>query len=205
MNKKIIKNNIYIIIFLFILNFFGNFVEWQELIQQAFWPSIENETILNLWNTKDAVWNSVLRESVGLQDAWLQDMFIPWQWCFYLGQRLTIAELQELKKQAWSNQSDKDFCEKVLWWDQNVSAWSSRAPLIVRITKFLLRITIVLSVTMVLYSGISYIIEASKGADVKQTTNNLMYIVGWVLLALMSLWLINLISSIGASSLNVSF
>jgi len=80
----------------------------------------------------------------------------------------------------------------------------TQAPLIVRITKFLLRITIVLSITMVLYSGIMYIVEASKGAEVKETTNNLMYIIGGVLLALTSLGLVNLITSLSVSSLNIT-
>jgi len=64
--------------------------------------------------------------------------------------------------------------------------------------------TVVLSITMVLYSGVMYIVEASKGAEVKETTNNLMYIIGGVLLALMSLGLINLISSLSISSLGVT-
>ena len=55
---------------------------------------------------------------------------------------------------------------------------------------------------MVIYSGIMYIVEASKGAEVKEATNNLMYIVGGILLALMSLALVNLITSLSMSTLN---
>jgi hypothetical protein len=56
---------------------------------------------------------------------------------------------------------------------------------------------------MVIYTGIMYIIEASKGAEVTNARDNLMYIIGGVLLALMSLGLINLITSLTVSSLAV--
>jgi hypothetical protein len=193
-----------------------------ELIEEAFKPAKEQETIINLGNTKDAVGNEILRESVGLQN----DL---WQWCFVQWQKI---DWNEVKRQlceikfSWtykgqigasndectlpdwstktiSNSDKQDFCTTVLWGTWDVSAITSQAPLIVRITKFLLRITIVLSITMVIYSGIMYIIEASKGAEVKETTNNLMYIIGWVLLALMSLGLINLIASLSVSSLGI--
>ncbi len=48
-----------------------------------------------------------------------------------------------------------------------------------------------------------YIIESSKGAEVKNARDSLMYIIGGVLLALLSLALVNLISSLSISSLNV--
>ena len=173
-----------------------------ELIEEAFMPSKTHETIINLGNTKDAVGNEILRESVGLQE-------MLWYGCFIQGQRWTKNQLEASAAGNWvslsSDQSYKDFCQNILWGNRNIDEeFQTKAPLIVRITKFLLRITIVLSISMVIYSGIMYIIEASKGAEVKETTNNLMYIIGWVLLALMSLGLINLIASLSVSSLGVT-
>jgi len=194
-----------------------------ELIEEAFMPSKTHETIINLGNTKDAVGNEILRESVGLQN----DLG---QWCFVQGQKIDGNEVKrqvcEIRysgtykgkigasndkctlpswtKQNVTNSEKQEFCATVLWGNRDDSPATVQAPLIVRITKFLLRITIVLSITMVIYSGIMYIIEASKGAEVKETTNNLMYIIGWVLLALMSLGLINLIASLSVSSLGVT-
>lgn len=250
----------------------------EELLEQAFRPSIEYDGIINLWDTKDAVWNEVFRQGAGIQNA-------AGIWCFVQWQRLTSKELDNKASElgyslsadqslatrvsdaektisnsasnatkntisnvkdeitnfneqwlidnvvwgtklvgdvlgtAWKevggffgttseslwdivSQEDKYkyFCESVLWWDWDVSAITTKAPLVVRITKFLLRMTIVLSITMVLYSGVMYIVESSKGAEVKETTNSLMYIIGWVLLALMSLWILNLISSIWLST-----
>ncbi|MFZ2151067.1 MAG: hypothetical protein WAZ12_02125 [Candidatus Absconditicoccaceae bacterium] len=81
---------------------------------------------------------------------------------------------------------------------------SQRAPLIVRIAKLLLRITIVLAVTMVLYNGVLYIIQASKGEAPKDPQKNLLNIGIGILLSLASLGIINLINSITISSLKTS-
>ena len=82
---------------------------------------------------------------------------------------------------------------------------STRAPLIVRIAKLLLRITIVLSVTMILYNGILYIIQSSKWESPKDPQKNLINIWIWIIIALSSLWIINLISSISISSINLDY
>lgn len=172
----------------------SNDVYAAELIEDAFMPARTQETIINLWLTKDAVGNEILRESV-----WWQSAF--GQWCFVDGQRVSDSELDAKKVALWYPWTIQDLCQNVLWWDWDVAALTKKPPLIVRITKFLLRLTIILSITMVIYSGIMYIIESSKWAEVKEATNSLMYIVGWVLLALMSLSLINLITSISVSTL----
>ncbi len=178
-----------------------------ELIDQAFQPAKQQNTIIDLWDTKDAVGNEVFRESVGAQ----QNL---WQWCFVQWSRMTKSQLDTQAEGYWISLSDtasstpntqtyQDFCSSVLWGDWNVSALESRAPLIVRITKFLLRLVIVLSISMAIYSGLMYIIEASKWAEVKNARDNLLYVVGGVLLALLSLALVNLISSLTISSLTV--
>ncbi len=86
----------------------------------------------------------------------------------------------------------------------NLSSITTEAPLIVRIAKFLLRITMVLAITMVLFNGVMWIIESSKWAEVKNAKKNLILIVTGILIALMSLSIINLISSITVSSLGWS-
>lgn len=89
----------------------------------------------------------------------------------------------------------------------SIQIWSTtttQAPLLVRITKFLLRMVVVLSVTMVLYNGVLWIVESAKGGDVKDAKNNLIYIFVGILLALLSVTLINLVSSFWISSLNPS-
>jgi len=92
---------------------------------------------------------------------------------------------------------------EILRWSVSVDLWgiTKEAPLIVRIAKFLLRITMVLAVTMVIFNGIMWIIESSKWAEVKDAKKNITLIVVGILIALMSLGIINLISSITVSSL----
>lgn len=77
-----------------------------------------------------------------------------------------------------------------------------RAPLIVRFTKFLLRLTIVLSVTMIIYTGIRYILSAGEEEWAKNARQNLLYIVLGILLALMSYGIIILLQSITFSTLS---
>lgn len=79
---------------------------------------------------------------------------------------------------------------------------STREPLIVRFTKFLLRLTIVLSVTMIIYTGIRYILAAGQEEWEKNARDNLMYIILGILLALMSYGIITLIESVGFSTLS---
>ena len=94
-------------------------------------------------------------------------------------------------------------------WNEILKPWVSISfnwikadvPFIVRITKLLLRITIVLSITMVIYSWISYILQSASGGDTKWSTKNLMLIVWWIILALLSLAIIQIINSFSVNSL----
>lgn len=135
---------------------FFSYSWWTDLLEKAFDPAMEQQWLINLWNTSDQVWNEVLRESTNIS---------------------------------------------VWWWWININ---NRVPLIVRIAKFLLRMTIVLSVTMVLYSSIMYILKSSKWEDPKDVQKNLILVWWWILLALASLWIINLISSVSQSSLKTN-
>jgi len=162
-----------------------------DLLETIFQPAKSQETIINLWNTSDAVWNEVFREWVWVQAG---------LGCFVAWQKISKSEIEKQKSDLWSNLWNKEFCEQILWWEQNVLALTTQAPLIVRITKFLLRITMVLSVTMVIFNGVMYITEAAKWWDVKSATKNLWYVALWILLALMSLWIINLINSVTIST-----
>lgn len=166
----------------------------EDLLEQAFSTAKSQETVIDLWNTTNAVGSEFLKESVGLQ-------WNLWQWCLLNGNMMNSNDLQTQKDSIWSTLSDTDFCQQVLWGDRNVPAVTTQAPLIVRIAKWLLRLTIVLSITMVLYNGVMYIVESAKGGEVKTATKNLGLIVWGILVALLSLWIINLISSITISTI----
>jgi len=173
----------YISIFLLslVMEFSMNQSSAEDLMTKIFQPAQSQNAIINLWNSANAVGNEVFREGVGIQDNFGMGCFVNWQ-------VISSSSLSSQKSDLWSSLSDREFCEQILWWDMNVPVTTKQAPLIVRITKFLLRITMVLSVTMVIYNGVMYIIEASKWWDVKDATKNLWYVALWILLALMSLW-----------------
>lgn len=169
-----------------------------DLLEQAFQPAFTNETIINLWAGKNAVGNEILREWVGWEVSF-------GAWCDINGQKVSEGDITTQKNEAEYAWSTASFCENILWWTYSSSliqgSLSTEAPLIVRITKFILRITMVLAVTMVIFNGIMWIIESSKWADVKDAKKNLTLLVVGLFIALMSLGIINLISSITVSSL----
>lgn len=173
---------------------FSDKIYAQDLLEKAFQPAMTNETIVNLWAGKNAVGNEILRQWVGVSDN-------LWIWCILNGQHISNADLQTQKTAAGYIWSDPDFCQQILWWDQDVPVLTSEPPLIVRIAKFMLRMTMVLSVTMVIFNGVMRIIESSKGGEVKDAKKNITLIIVGILISLMSLGIINLISSITVSSL----
>jgi hypothetical protein len=59
----------------------------------------------------------------------------------------------------------------------------------------------VLAITMIIYNGVLRIVESAKGGEVKDAKTNILYVVGGIVLALSSLGIINLISSLSISSL----
>lgn len=166
----------------------------EDLLEQAFSQAKSQETVINLGNTTNAVGNEFLREWVGIQDNF-------WKWCLLDGKIVDAGVLKAQKDMVSSSLNDTDFCQQVLWGDRNVPVVTTQAPLIVRIAKWMLRLTIVLSITMVLYNGVMYIVESAKGGEVKTATKNLWLIIWWILVALLSLGIINLISSITISTI----
>lgn len=207
---------------------FNNKIYAEDLLEKAFEPAMSNETIVNLWAGKNAVGNEILREGVGIQDDlgfWCfvngqkidgqelkkmiceskydgefdakiggNDFCKTWESTDNNGKTVDIGE-------NITNDDKKPFCEDILWGDRKVPLITTEPPLIVRIAKFLLRITMVLAITMVIFNGIMWIIESAKGAEVKDAKKNITLIVVGILIALMSLMIINLISSITVSSL----
>lgn len=86
--------------------------------------------------------------------------------------------------------------------NEKVVNFQRRTSLLVQISKFLLRLTIILSITMIIYNGVMYLIKASKGENPKEIYTNIWYIVTGVLLGLSSVIIIRFISSIGQTTLN---
>lgn len=167
----------------------------EDLLEKAFAPAFSNETIIDLGKWKNAVGNEILREWVNVQDNF-------GQWCFVNNEHISNGDLWSQKNALGQSALwDREFCEQILGWDYNTTVMQTEAPLIVRIAKFLLRITMVLSITMVIFNGIMWIIESAKWAEVKDAKKNITLIIVGILISLMSLSIINIISSLTVSSL----
>ncbi len=167
--------------------FLLNTILAQDLMEQAFSSAKSYDAIIDIWNTKDAVWNEILREWVSV---WANEN---------LGRGCFINEQFV--------EADQTLCDEMGWdWNIQILSTEVEAPLIVRVSKFLLRMTIVLSITMVIFNAVVYMIEVLSWKDRKtaEAKKNIARIIGWVLLALMSVWIINLIVSIPKSSLETS-
>lgn len=81
---------------------------------------------------------------------------------------------------------------------------NKRDSLIIQITKFILRMTMVLGVTMIIYNGILYVVKASKGENPKDILHNILYVGVGILLALFSVLIIRLVASIWWTGMEVS-
>lgn len=177
---------------------FGNKIYAGDLLEEAFKPAMTHETIIDIWKTKNAVGNEVLRE-------WVMVDVDLGSGCDVNGNKISLKKIKEQKEAAWYGETEIKFCENILWWTRKEHlievGISSEAPLIVRLAKFLLRITMVLAITMVIFNGIMWIIEFAKWAEVKDAKQNIVLIIVGILIALMSLGIINLITSITLSSL----
>lgn len=194
MNKKIF----WILIGFGFMFSLGSVFATPDIMEVMFGPAKAHEWIVDLGADKEAVGKEVFMSST--QPGFTENLGIG---CFINNQHVSDKELQTEKDNVKYTGTLSDLCA-LKGGDYNKSMLSAptQAPLIVRITKFLLRLTIVLSVTMVLYNGVLWIVESSKWSEVKDAKNNLIYIFVGILLALSSVALINLVSSLGISSLD---
>jgi len=93
-------------------------------------------------------------------------------------QQMIIGEVSSVSKRVW---------DKTIMGNKSIIA---------RVTRLLLVLTIALSVTMILYNGMVYIIETWQGKEWKSLAKNVILIVVWILIALFSSVIITLIQSI---------
>ncbi len=187
----------FILLSIVFINLLFSFWFTKDLVEKAFEPAFQHETILDLGKWKNAVGNEVLREWVGVNENLGIGCLVQWK-------HLSKKDLEKQMKNVWYNLNEGSyqyFCQTILWWDWDTQVFTKEPPLIVRITKFLLRMTIALSVTMIILNSILWIIESAKGGDVKDAKKNIILIIVGILISLLSLVIIQLINSLTISSL----
>ncbi len=86
-------------------------------------------------------------------------------------------------------------CDYEHEWHDHAEAWD-KPSIIWKATRILLSLVIALSITMILYNGMMYIIQTWQWKEAKDLTKNIAYIVIWILVALFSVVIITLIQSI---------
>lgn len=115
-----------------------------DLLRQLFVPAKSNDTIINLGDNVNTVWNKVIK---------------------------------------WSTEIGFD--------------WVSKSPsIIIKVTRLLLILVVALSVTMILYNWLTYIIQTWQWKEWKGLIKNVILIVVGILVALFSVVIINIIQSI---------
>ena len=85
------------------------------------------------------------------------------------------------------------------------SFWSwfyQEAPLIVKIVYIILRITVVLSITMIIFYGIKFMIQVFNWSELKSATakKDLINVLIWLLIAMFSITAITLVTSLAKST-----
>ena len=71
--------------------------------------------------------------------------------------------------------------------------------IIVKVTRLLLSLVVALSVTMILYNWLTYIIQTWQWKEWKNLVKNVVYIVIWIILSLFSITIITILQSVSKS------
>ena len=109
----------------------------------------------------------------------------------------TIIDFWNTKSDVWHTVLRESTEFELLSW------FSTKAPLIVRIVKIILKMTIVLSVTMVIYYGVKFMLQVFKWDDLKSASakKDLINLFIWLWISLFSVTAVTLVISIPKSSL----
>lgn len=172
----------------------------RDLLWQLVQPAYHEETIIWLWVSKETVWSKVFKwtTEVGV-DVYLEKRIVTdengkpvcrFTWCTELC----------LKKEEDLSSGDRLLCKRQWKYESvevGLEAGVEKQPsLIVKVTRMLLILTIVLSVTMILYNGMMYIVKTWQWKEGKDALKNIAYIIIWILIALFSVLIIRIIQSI---------
>lgn len=125
---------------------------------------------------------------------------------FFIGWKLIATDdlLRKIAEPSYND--DKMFKEgqnvktvwvRVLKWTYEIDGeWVTKKSMLLKATRLLLVLTIALSVTMILYNGMMYIIQTWQGKEWKDLIKNVLLIVVGILISLFSVVIINLTQSI---------
>ena len=174
-----------------------------DLLWQLVEPAYYEETIIWLWTNRDTVWKNVFKwwTSISLEMNALRVPNTDKD-----GKPICrLGECIDACKEIEPGLGNESLCKRqweYTWWG-NIGAGIEKEPsMIVKITRMLLLLTIALSVTMILYNGMMYIIKTWQWKEGKDVIKNIAYIVIWILIALFSVIIVRIIQSIPSTLAN---
>jgi hypothetical protein len=163
-----------------------------DLLWQLIEPAYNEEVIIWLWKSKELVWKTVFKWTTKAE-LWI-GVRVPqtngWKPVCRVECSEACSEITEFNEGMCKRQWKYE-------WNLELSAWLWKEPsLIVKVTRMLLILTITLSITMILYNWMMYIIQTWQWKEWKSVTKNIAYIIAWILIALFSVIIIKIIQSI---------
>jgi len=205
-----------IILFSFVLWFGVSWISKADLMSEVFTPAYNNQTIITISKNRDTAgkwffeWGNQVDIDISKLVEWISEEALA------LGTAAAIAAagagpvaLDPTIQTALADPAVQTALAAYLSYtsteylgnaaeilDDAVKINAEReSSLIVRLTSYFLKLVIAISITMILYNGMMYIIETWNGKEWKSLVKNVVYIVVWILIALFSVVIITIIQS----------
>jgi len=154
-------------------------------------PSYYSNTTLGMGVNVKTVWDEVL--------GWSNEINIKFKKVVPIGENGQLLCLNGPCPEwctSYDEEKDKEgICPWQHKWASVEVSWK-KIPMVVKVTRLLLSLVIALSVTMILYNGIMYIVQTWQWKEWKSLMKNIILIVVGILISLFSVLIIRLIQSI---------
>lgn len=176
-----------------------------DVMDTIFQPSKNLDHIIVIGNSKNSVGNEVFRESKGF-DAHVGEG------CFWVAHPSEDNCSGNFRKAAHgkcyvipaTTHNDHASCQSFggEWVSLTYAAFSNRAPLLVRITQTLLRLTIALAIPVLIFIGVKLIKGAMDGASVSEAFKQVSHVLIGLVLALSALGIVYFIQIIAMNTIS---
>lgn len=182
-----------------------------DLMDTVFQPSREQDSVINIGRNKTAVWNEIFRESwdvqisAGFRPGCFETKTLSSSECTGSTYKRDGATCYVIpyKKEAQYEADCKDLGSSYAWVNLAYAKAPTSEPLIVRISKVLLRLTIAVSVLMMILVWVKVLYSTMQWTPLKEAVSEVQYILWWIALALWSVIIITLIESVVTTLTNI--
>lgn len=161
-----------------------------DLLWQLIEPSYYSNTTLDMGVNVETVWDEVI--------GWSNKINIKFKKVVITGENGQLLCHDWPCPEGCTVYDEENDKKGICPWQHkwvSVEVWK-KAPMVVKVTRLLLILVIALSVTMILYNGIMYIVQTWQWKEWKSLMKNIALIVVGILISLFSVLIIRLIQSI---------